>query len=462
MADRSTIFALSSGRPPAAIAVIRISGPQARHALERLTGRVPPPRQAALCRVREPASGEVIDEALVLWFPAPASETGEDVAELQLHGGHAVIAGVLKALSAVEGCRMAEPGEFTRRAFENGKLDLTAVEALGDLIAAETAAQRRQAFRQLKGLIGDRAEAWRQRLIEALALVEARIDFSDEADVPEDLIAPAAKIARGLRNDIAAVLSDAGRGERLRDGLVVAIAGPPNAGKSTLFNRLARREAAIVSPFAGTTRDVIEVHLELNGYPVTVLDTAGIRDSAEPVEQEGVRRARARANAADLVLWVTDVSAEDRASADLPRLQSDAPQWLVENKIDLLEDSAGRRSIAGSCPQLHKDEFKFVFSVSAERGEGLDALFGALAAFTRDYFAVGETALVTRARHRRALEKTMGALDRALAESAAGSPREEVIAEELRQATSALGRLTGRIDVEDVLDKIFREFCIGK
>jgi tRNA modification GTPase len=462
MADRSTIFALSSGRPPAAIAVIRVSGPQARHALERLTGRVPPPRQAALRRVREPASGEVIDEALVLWFPAPASETGEDVAELQLHGGHAVIAGVLKALCAVEGCRMAEPGEFTRRAFENGKLDLTAVEALGDLIAAETAAQRRQAFRQLKGLIGDRAEAWRQRLIEALALVEARIDFSDEADVPEDLIAPAAKIARDLRDDIAAALSDDGRGERLRDGLVVAIAGPPNAGKSTLFNRLARREAAIVSPFAGTTRDVIEVHLELDGYPVTLLDTAGIRDSDEPVEQEGVRRARARANAADLVLWVTDVSAEGRASAHLPRLQSDAPQWLVENKIDLLKDSAGGRSIAGSCPQLYRGEFKFVFSISADRGDGLDALFTALAAFARDYFAVGETALVTRARHRRALEETKGALDRALLENASSSAREEVIAEELRQATSALGRLTGRIDVEDVLDKIFREFCIGK
>jgi tRNA modification GTPase len=462
MADRSTIFALSSGRPPAAIAVVRISGPRARLALERLTGRVPQPRQATLLRVHESASGEVIDEALALWFPAPASETGEDVAELQLHGGHAVIAGVLKALSAVEDCRMAEPGEFTRRAFENGKLDLTAVEGLGDLIAAETAAQRRQAFRQLKGLIGDRAEAWRQRLIEALALVEARIDFSDEADVPEDLIKPAAKIACGLRDEIAVALADGGRGERLRDGLVVAIAGPPNAGKSTLFNRLARREAAIVSPFAGTTRDVIEVHLELDGYPVTVLDTAGIRDSAEPVEQEGVRRARARAAQADLVLWVTDVSAEGRAPAGAPQLKSDAPQWLVENKIDLLEESASKRSIAGSCQHPQRSEFKFVYSISAERGEGLDVLFGALAEFARGSFAAGEAAVVTRARHRRALEEAAAALDRATAESAAQSPREELIAEELRHAAWALGRLTGRVDVEDVLDKIFREFCIGK
>jgi len=461
MADRSTIFALSSGRPPAAIAVVRISGPQAGVALEKLTGRMPQPRQATLVRAREPASGEVIDEALALWFPAPHSETGEDVAELQLHGGHAVVAAVLNALSAIKDCRMAEPGEFTRRAFENGKLDLTAVEGLGDLIAAETAAQRRQAFRQLKGLIGDRAEAWRQRLIEALALVETRIDFSDEGDVPEDLIMPAAKIARGLRDEIAAALADRGRGERLRDGLIVAIAGPPNAGKSTLLNRLARREAAIVSPFAGTTRDVIEVHLELDGYPVTVLDTAGIRDSVEPVEQEGVRRAHARAAEADLVLWVIDVSVEGRAGAKSPPLKSDAPRWLIENKIDLLEPSASKRSTIAR-RHLEKDEFEFVFSASAASGEGLDALFGALARFANKYLAIGEAAVVTRARHRRALEETAQALDRALAESAAPNPREELIAEELRHASWALGRLTGRVDVEDVLDKIFREFCIGK
>ena len=294
MPDRPTIFALSSGRPPAAIAVVRVTGPRAGVALEKLIGRLPEPRKAALARVRDPASGEVIDEALALWFPAPRSETGEDVAELQLHGGQAVIAGVLDALGRIEGCRPAEAGEFTRRAFENGRLDLTAVEGLADLVAAETQAQRRLAFRQLKGLIGDRAEAWRRRLIEALALVEARIDFSDEADVPEDLLGPALHAAQQLRGEIAGVLADGRRGERLRDGLVVAIAGPPNAGKSTLLNRLARREAAIVSPYAGTTRDIIEVHLDLDGYPVTLLDTAGIRDSDEPVEQEGVRRARQR------------------------------------------------------------------------------------------------------------------------------------------------------------------------
>src|ERR687897_710842 len=294
---RDIIFPLSPGRPPAAIAVVRISGPHARLALEALSGRLPQPRQASLARLRDPESGENLDEALALWFPSPRSETGEDMAELQLHGGRAVIAAVLAALGRLPGFRPAEAGEFTRRAFENGRLDLTAVEGLADLIYAETEAQRRQAYRQLNGLLGDRAETWRKRLIEALALVEARIDFSDEADVPEELVGPALKIAAELAAEMAAALAGAARGERLRDGLVVAIAGPPNAGKSTLLNRIARREAAIVSPIAGTTRDVIEVHLDLDGYPVTVLDTAGIRESDDPVEQEGVRRARGPASA---------------------------------------------------------------------------------------------------------------------------------------------------------------------
>src|ERR1700726_3886124 len=360
MPDRSTIFALSSGRPPAAIAVVRVSGPAAGIALLKLIGRVPEARKAALVRVREPASGDVIDEGLALWFPGPRSETGEDMAELQLHGGHAGIAAVLEALASIEGCRPAEPGEFTRRAFENGRLDLTAVEGLADLIAAETPAQRRLALRQLKGLIGDRAEAWRRRLIEALALVEARIDFSDEADVPEDLLGPALHAAQQLRNMIAASLADGGRGERLRDGLVVAIAGPPNAGKSTLLNRLARREAAIVSPYAGTTRDVIEVHLDLDGYPVMLLDTAGIRDSDEPVEQEGVRRARQRAAAADLVLWLTDASATGGAVPERPENFAGARVWLVRNKIDQIADH--------SCAKAAKpdnSELKFTLSVSA-------------------------------------------------------------------------------------------------
>jgi len=455
MPNQSTIFALSSGRPPAAIAVVRVSGPRAGAALEKLIGRLPEPRKAALARVRDPRSNEVIDEALALWFPAPRSETGEDVAELQLHGGQAVIAGVLDALSTIEGCRPAEAGEFTRRAFENGRLDLTAVEGLADLIAAETQAQRRLAFRQLKGLIGDRAEAWRRRLIEALALVEARIDFSDEADVPEDLIGPALNAAQQLRDEIAGVLAAGRRGERLRDGLVVAIAGPPNAGKSTLLNRLARREAAIVSPYAGTTRDVIEVHLDLDGYPVTLLDTAGIRDSAEPVEQEGVRRARERAAAADLVLWVIDPSAGGLAANGYAENFASAEVWLIRNKID----QASSRSCANAT-KLDNAECKFILSISALTGAGMDALTAALSAYARAYFAATESAVITRVRHRRALEETVAALDRALARDHVND--EELIAEELRAAATTLGRLTGRVDVEDILDVIFHDFCIGK
>ncbi|HEX3862406.1 MAG TPA: tRNA uridine-5-carboxymethylaminomethyl(34) synthesis GTPase MnmE, partial [Stellaceae bacterium] len=343
MSVRDTIFALSSGRPPAAIAVIRISGPRAGEALKSLSGKIPEPRKAALARIRN-ADNEIIDEALALWFPGPNSETGEDTAELQLHGGRAVIASVLGALGKIDGLRPAEAGEFTRRAFENGKLDLTAVEGLADLVMAETEGQRRQAFRQMKGLLGNRAEDWRARLIKALALVEARIDFSDEADVPQDLLKPALAVVRALAGEIGEALADTGRGERLRDGLVVAIAGPPNAGKSTLLNRLAQREAAIVSPTPGTTRDVIEVHLDLGGYPVTLLDTAGIRETDDAVELEGVRRAQARAAAADLVLWVTDVSAEIGSG------ETTAERGVMPESADVAEPIFQGRT-AGWAPQ---------------------------------------------------------------------------------------------------------------
>jgi tRNA modification GTPase len=334
---RETIFALSSGRGPAAIAVVRVSGARAGEALTALAGRIPAPRRAALVNVRG-RDGEVLDQALALWFPGPHSETGEDVAELQLHGGRAVIAAVLAALAEVDGLRPAEAGEFTRRAFENGRLDLTEVEGLADLVMAETEGQRRLAYRQMTGALGARAEHWRHQLIQALALVEARIDFSDEADVPADLITPALQIARTLEGEIAAALADGRRGERLREGVVVAIAGPPNAGKSTVLNRIAKREAAIVSPYAGTTRDVIEVHLDLNGLPLTLLDTAGIRDTDDPVELEGVRRARARAASADLMLWVVDASVPADASPPAGERSVASPTiWVIHNKIDLVQ-----------------------------------------------------------------------------------------------------------------------------
>jgi tRNA modification GTPase len=490
MTYRPTIFALSSGRPPAAIAVIRISGPRAGDALKVLTGKIPEPRKGTLGRVRDPRTNEIIDEALILWFPAPASETGDDTAELQLHGGGAVIAAVLNALLAVEGLRPAEAGEFTRRAFENGKLDLTAVEGLADLVSAETQGQRRQAFRQMKGMLGNAAETWRQRLIQALALVEARIDFSDEGDVPENLVAPVLAIALELEAEIAAALADGGRGERLREGLVVAIAGPPNAGKSTLLNRLAKREAAIVSPYAGTTRDVIEVHLDLGGMPVTLLDTAGIRETSDPVELEGVRRARERAGGADLVLWVVDAS----EASDGPGLQDrtvlveqslSAPAtWLICNKIDLIRHAQKNESVtqneASSESKVlfnkaltkmvknqlnRKSELAFtnndlVFNLSATSGAGFAPLVAQLARHAEVLLAGAESAIVTRARHRHALEEVLTALRRALTGDVAD--REDLLAEELRIAARALGRLTGRVDVEDILDVIFRDFCIGK
>src|SRR6266851_3395067 len=363
---RDTIFALSSGRPPAAIAVIRISGPHAGTALQALIGRMPAPRRASLVRVRDPAGGEIIDEGLALWFPGPHSETGEDIAELQIHGGRAVIAATLSALGKLPGLRHAEAGEFTRRAFENGRMDLTAVEGLADLVAAETEAQRRQAYQHLKGLLGDRAETWRQRLIEALALVEAGIDFSDEDDVPKDMMARSLELIRPLAEEIGK--AGTGQGERLREGLRVAIAGPPNAGKSTLFNRLARREAAIVSPFPGTTRDVLELHLDLGGYPVTVLDTAGIRETNDPVEREGVRRASEQAAQASLVLWVVDATAAGQPCSGRDPVLPGSSLWRVVNKIDLL-------SPAESAALRGTDR---VHLVSSATGTGIDELVGAI------------------------------------------------------------------------------------
>jgi len=436
-----TIFALSSGRAPSAIAIIRVSGPQAGAAIERLCGKLPAPRLAHVTTMRAP-DGSAIDESVALWFPGPRSATGEDSAEFHVHGGRAVIAAIFNALGAIDGLRPAEPGEFTRRAFENGKLDLTEAEGLDDLVHADTDRQRRQALRQLKGLLGEKAESWRQQIIAASALIEAGIDFSDEGDVSSDLIAPALKKISALKSEIQETLAASAQSERLREGLTVAIAGPPNAGKSTLLNRLARRDAAIVSPHAGTTRDVIEVHLDLDGYPVTLIDTAGVRDTLDPVEQEGVRRARDRARTSDLVLWMTD--AKDAVAPALDVQDDHAPVWLVRNKIDLAKGI-----------EQGRDQF----DISAARGDGVPELVAALVAYVRDFFGSGEMALVSRVRHRTLLRETVAALERAGQASTVG---DELLAEELRIAVHSLGRLTGRVDVEDILDVIFREFCIGK
>ncbi len=435
-ADHPTIYALSSGRVPCAIALVRVSGPQAARMIEKLAGRLPPPRRAMRATLRD-SSGEPIDDAIVLWFPHPASATGEDVAEFHVHGSRAVLAALFAAFAQIDDMRAAEPGEFTRRAFENGKLDLTEAEALDDLIHADTDRQRKQALRQLNGLLGDKARRWRADIIEACALIEAGIDFSDEGDVPDELRKPALEKVAALRSEIDEVLASHGRSERLRDGLVVAIAGPPNVGKSTLINQLARREVAIVSPHAGTTRDVIEVQLDLDGYPVVVIDTAGIRDTDDPVEQEGVRRAKMRAAEADLVLWLFDGGSR----SDPCDVGGDVPVWRIRNKVDL-----GGESVDG-------------FAISAERGDGLPDLTAAISSFAANYFGGHDDALIGRARQREVLTEASTALGRALATAGAG---DELVAEELRVAGHALGRLLGRVDVEDILDVIFRQFCIGK
>jgi tRNA modification GTPase len=435
MTDAATIFAPATARGRAGVAVVRVSGPAAAICLHRIAGIMPSPRTATVAALADPATGEAIDRGLLLWFPGPASFTGEDVAEFHVHGGPAVVAALLAALGGIEGCRLAEPGEFSRRAFLNGKLDLTQVEGLGDLIAAETAAQRRQALGQMAGGFARTAEAWAYKLTRVLAHVEAAIDFPDE-DLPDDLLGPARSVADEVENDIRDRLADGRRGEILRDGLNVALIGPPNSGKSSLMNALAGRDAAIVSAQAGTTRDVIEVHLDLGGYPVVLADTAGIREGADPIEAEGIRRARARAEAADLRLLVLDAAAPD--SLDRFAELRGTATLVVWNKLDRTPAPAEG------------------IGVSATTGQGLGHLIDALSARAEELLA-GEAPLVTRERHRAALEECAQHLRRS---AAGGDPA--LVAEDLRLAVRALGRVTGRVDVEDLLDVIFRDFCIGK
>ena len=435
MTPTDTIFALASGQGRAAVAIIRLSGPASRNALKALAGVVPLPRRATLATLRDPVTGAPLDRGLGLFFPAPHSFTGEDCAELQVHGGRAVVGAVLKALSGVPDCRLAEPGEFTRRAFLNGKLDLAAVEGLADLIDAETEAQRRQAFRQLEGHLGVWVEERRSALVGALALAEAAIDFTDEEDTGDQAATLAGLEAAKIAQDIRHELSRPQAGERIREGFVVTIAGPPNAGKSTLLNALARRNAAIVSPNAGTTRDPIEVDLDLGGFAVVLIDTAGIRDTSDLVEQEGVARAKARAASADLVLWL-----QPAQEVPTPPLSDYARLWTIGTKADLAPPASGFDAV-----------------ISVETGLGVDGLLQRVRDLVGAELLGGETALVTRVRHRRALERAVQALGRADQQV-----EPELLAEELRAANSALGQITGTIGVEDILGAIFARFCIGK
>jgi tRNA modification GTPase len=470
MASGDTIFALSSGHGRAGVAVIRISGPMAGVVLERMAAPKPKPRFAAFRTVANLETAEVLDQALVLWFPAPKSETGEDMAELQVHGGRAVVAGVLGAIGSIEGCRLAEPGEFARRAFENGKLDLTGVEGLADLIDAETAAQRRQALRQAEGALARLYDGWRRQLVEAMALLEAAIDFSDEGDVARDAEAMSRERVAELRDAIARHLDDGHRGELVRDGFQVALAGAPNAGKSSLLNALARRDVAIVSDEAGTTRDIIEVKLDLEGLPVVVSDTAGIREAAGKVEQEGVRRALQRARQADLVVWLIDATADAGTLAGAVALAdpvvSLSNHGLASDPAVLrqAQDGDGARTIVvlSKADLVAADRLPTVqgaIAVSAVTGQGIDVLTGLIAGAAGARIGAQEAPALTQARHRHHLEQSLASLRAGLAQRAGAT---ELAAEDLRRASDALGRLTGAVDVEDVLDEVLGRFCIGK
>jgi tRNA modification GTPase len=427
-----TIFALSTAPGRAGIAVIRISGPAAASALTRLGVAALRPRHATRAALVDPVSGDALDHGLVLWFPAPASFTGEEVAELHVHGGRAVVDSVLHALAGIAGLRPAEPGEFARRAFDHGKLDLTQAEALADLIDAETLGQQRQALRQFGGALKALYDEWRARLISSLAHLEAVIDFPDE-DLPPDVAATVWRGVRDLRARIDAHLDDGRRGERVREGLSIVILGAPNAGKSSLLNWLARREAAIVAASPGTTRDVIEVHMDLGGFAVTIADTAGLREAADAIENEGVRRARGRAEIADIKLVLFDATRPRDAATEA---LIDSNSLVIMTKTDLKSGAEG---------------------VSVVTGAGMESFLTRLTGMVAARVGGGEAAPITRARHRAALTECRDALSRAL-----DQPAVELAAEDLRLAARALGRITGRIDVEEMLDAVFRDFCIGK
>lgn len=458
--DGTTIYALGTPAPsrarPGALSVIRLSGPRAPEVLVLLTEpraferghsardpALPEPRRMVVRTLYDPLSGEAIDRGLAVWFEAPNTETGEMMAELHLHGGRAVVGAALEAIGRLGLCRLAEPGEFTRRAFEHGKLDLTEAEGIADLVAAETEQQRRLALQQMDGALHRLYEDWRTLGLSTLAHLEAAIDFPDE-DLPAGIANQVRDGVVQLQAEIGAHLEDR-RGERLREGVHIAIIGPPNAGKSSLLNLLARRDAAIVSETAGTTRDVIEVHLDLGGWPVVLADTAGLRDPGDAIEQEGVRRARARAAGADLRVLVLDASGDwQRGRGDLivaTENWNDARDIVVVNKVDLA-------AVEGTD----------IVPLSAKSGTGLPELLARLERSVGLLMEDGASAPpLTRARHREALLEAHAALGRALL-----APEIALVAEDLRLALRAIGRITGTVRVEELLDVIFRDFCIGK
>ena len=448
MVAGQTIFAPSSGTQRSGVCVIRVSGPGCLQVFEKIVGGQCPPRQACLREFRDPMSDEAIDQCLVLWFPAPRSFTGEDVVELHVHGGRAVIDASLRVLGELSGFRLAEPGEFARRAFENGKLDLSEVEGLADLINAQTEAQRRLALREADGRVRARYEAWRERLLQCMAYVEADVDFVDEDDVPEDVGASIRDPLQALLDELQVHVADPRQGEVMRHGFRVVLAGRPNVGKSSLLNAIAERDVAIVTETAGTTRDVVEVFLDLGGYPVVLCDTAGLRVTGDEVEQIGVERAEAAVRSADLVVWVCDERGQWPAEM-LTDTDSDAI-W-IRNKADL-------PFVSGSNVQGKQ----ISAAVSAQSGEGIGSVLRQIEKAAAARFELTEDLGVARQRHAECVRACTAHMAEALRLLDLGAGEMELLAEELRLAAQALARVGGRIDVEDVLGRIFGEFCIGK
>ena len=433
-----TIFALSSGRLPSGVAVVRISGPQVRFVIETIIGATIEPRYAAYKTVRA-RNGDAIDKGLALFFPGPNSFTGEDCAEFHLHGGIAVVEKLLEELSTFPNCRIAEAGEFTRRAFTNGKMDLTIAEGLADLIAAETEGQRRLALQVASGAQRQLYTDWRQSLVRARALIEAELDFADEGDVPGSVSGQVWEQLKSLRSEIIRHIEGGKRAAMLRDGLHVVIAGAPNAGKSSLLNFLAGREIAIISEEAGTTRDLLEVKLNLGGIPVYVTDTAGLRETTSQVERIGIERARERVAEADLVLLLEDMESPIPVSLE----NGDAEIWRVGTKADL---------VASDSPNWQ-------YRISTRTTDGLDRLLDALQQFAEARIGLINDAVPTRQRHINLLQSTISEIN--IAAEREDLPL-ELRAENMRRASQYLGRITGDVDVEEILDVIFSQFCIGK
>ena len=435
---QDTILTLSSGRLPSGVAVVRISGPRVRFVLETIIGAIPTPRNAAYKLFRS-RNGDPIDRGLVLFFPGPNSFTGEDCAEFHLHGGKAVVEKLLTEVGELAGCRIAEAGEFTRRAFSNGKMDLTIAEGLADLIAAETEGQRRLALQVASGTQRELYTEWRQRLLRARAFIEAELDFADESDVPGSVSEQVWQSLALLKREIENHIASGKRASMLRDGLQVVIVGAPNAGKSSLLNFLAGREVAIISEEAGTTRDLLEVKLDLGGIPVYVTDTAGLRETESVVEKIGIERARARMADADLVLVLEDMNDPIPIATE----ETSATLWTVGTKADLNDTSSS----------------DWTYRISTKSGEGLDRLLSDLQAFAEAQIGQIEDAVPTRQRHINLLRSTVTEIDRAVAGTHLPL---ELRAENMRLASQYLGRITGDVDVEEILDVIFSQFCIGK